>query len=126
MGNVNGQYVKLLNPTTGFNDGEPDTKSLPGVPSVTTIVAEQGPASTLKIRSTGYLRLAIDQCFGDGYFDKDEEKWPGGGSLVGVMSYDHLIRDCLGANPLDFAKIGRVKFDIPASIFFQKANNLRD
>ena len=63
--NVNGQYVELLTPNTGFKlHSDPNEKILTPPPSVTTIVAENGLGSKLNIKTTGYLRSPIDDCFG--------------------------------------------------------------
>ena len=43
---------------------DPNEKILSPPPSVTTIVAENGLGSKLNIKTTGYLRSPIDDCFG--------------------------------------------------------------
>jgi hypothetical protein len=109
--NVNGQYIKLLDPKTSFICGfglKPPCggKALPPTKTVTTIVAEQGVSSRLNIYTTGYLTLfPIDNCFLPGRDYRWNFDNTGGGSLS-TRDFGAAI-NC--GDPGDDSLIGNVK-----------------
>lgn len=69
---VNGQYIELLGPNKGpFTDPtkpgsnpSPNSRQLSNS-FIDTIIADNGLASTLNIKTTGWLSSEMDTCFGD-------------------------------------------------------------
>ena len=118
-GNVNGQYIELLDPKTRFRCGfglapACDDKALSLTKTITTIVAEQGLDSKLNIYTTGYITLfPMDTCFLPGRDYQWNFDNTGGGSLTN--------RD-LGAvincgDPGNDSFIDNIKYSFPASHF---------
>ena len=120
--NVNGQYIKLLDPTTRFTCEEPpcdDNKALSPTKTVTTIVAEQGLSSRLNIYTTGYLTLPIDECF------MPDDRWNFDNTGGGSLSQWDLTDVAICGDPGNDALIGNVKYSISTKNFtFPKLTSL--
>ena len=104
--------MELLTPNTGFKlHSDPNEKILSPPPSVTTIVAENGLGSKLNIKTTGYLRSPIDDCFGKfGTQDLDGDLDPNPEHVLRGPDQTYLITHpaCRDAN-VDPASLGSVK-----------------
>ncbi|HZB15874.1 MAG TPA: hypothetical protein VE445_01805, partial [Nitrososphaeraceae archaeon] len=116
--NVNGQYIKLLDPKTRFKcdlfslESPCDVnKALSPTKTVTTIVAEQGLSSRLNINTTGYLSLPIDNCF------LPDNRWNFDNTGRGSLSHWDLDDVAICGNPGNDALIGNVKYSIPTKQF---------